>query len=74
MLRRLNKHEYTTVTSYYVIRLLNYLGNVCEKVLADMISKRCKIGQVLHEGQMGSRRQGSAINAMARVISRVQKT
>lgn len=39
-----------------------------------MSSKWFEIGHMLHEGQMGSRRQKSFIDAVARVISRVQVT
>lgn len=73
MLQKPNKLGYTTVTSYRVIRFLNYLGNVWEKIVTDMFSEWCEMNHVLHEGQMRSRKQRSAIDAVARVVIRVQE-
>lgn len=73
MLRKLNKLNYTTVKSYCVIGLLNFLGKVCEKEIADMLSEWCKVNHILHKGQMSSRHKRSAIDAIFRVVSRVQE-
>lgn len=41
--------------------------------LADKLAEWCKVNYVLYEGQMDSRRQRSAIDAIAHVVGRVQK-
>lgn len=73
MLRKPIKLDYTTIKSYRVISLLNGLGKVCEKKVADLVAEWCKINHVVHEGQMGSRRKRSEINPLTRVISKVQE-
>lgn len=72
MLRNPKKLNYTTVNTYCVISLLNYLGKVCNKVLADMLSEWCEVNHVFQQGQMGSRRQTSVIDVVTRVAGRVQ--
>lgn len=37
-----------------------------------MLSELCEINHLLHEGQMGSKRQRNAIDAVGRVIGPVQ--
>ena len=50
--------------AYRVISLLNCLGKVVEKI-AEAISHHCEATKSLHPGQMGSRKQRSAIDAVA---------
>lgn len=73
MRRKANKLDYMTVKSYRVIGLLHYIRNVCEKEVADMLSEWCEINHVLHEGQIGTRRQTSVIDVVARGINCVQE-
>ncbi|ODM14511.1 hypothetical protein SI65_10133 [Aspergillus cristatus] len=68
LLRKPNKPDYTAVKAYRVISLLNCLGKVVEKVAADAIARHCETMGVLHPGQMGSRKQRSAIDAVACLI------
>lgn len=49
-----NKIDYTVIKSYRVIRLLNCLGKVYEKVVADMLANWFQVHTILHEGQMRS--------------------
>lgn len=70
---RLNKLGYMNVKEYWVISLLNFLGQVCKKVVTDMLTEWCKVNHVIHGGQIGSRRQRRAIDVVARVGSTVQK-
>lgn len=74
MLRKSNELDYMTAKLYCVISLLNRLDKVYEKVVAQILAEWCEINQVLHSGQMGSRRQKSTIDAVGRVVSRVQET
>lgn len=73
MLRKPNKVDYTTFKSYHVISFLNFLGKVCERVVADILSEWCEVSYILHEGKMDSRRQRNTIDAIAREVDRVQK-
>lgn len=68
LLRKPNKLDYTAVKAYRVISLLNCLGKVVEKIAADAIAHHCETMGVLHPGQMGSRKQQSAIDAVACLI------
>ncbi|ODM18159.1 hypothetical protein SI65_06030 [Aspergillus cristatus] len=68
LLRKPNKPDYTAVKAYRVISLLNCLGKVVEKVAADAIAHHCETMGVLHPGQMGGRKQRSAIDAVACLI------
>jgi hypothetical protein len=68
LLRKPNKPDYTAVKTYRVISLLNCLGKVVEKIAADAIAHHCETKGVLHPGQMGSRKQWSAIDAVACLI------
>lgn len=49
MLYKSNKLDFTTVNAYKVISLVNSLGKVCEKVVADMLVELFEINHVLHE-------------------------
>ena len=68
LLRKPNKPDYTAVKAYRVINLLNCLGKVIEKIAADAIAHHCETMGVLHPGQMGSRKQRSAIDTVACLI------
>lgn len=68
LLRKPNKPDYTAVKAYRVINLLNCLGKVVEKIAADAIARHCETMGVLHPGQMGSRKQRSAIDTVACLI------
>ena len=51
------KEDYTNPKSYRVIALLNCLGKVLEKILAVRLSYLANIGGLLHDTQLGSRKQ-----------------
>ena len=68
LLRKPNKPNYTLVKAYRVISLLNCLGKVVEKIAAEAISHHCEATKSLHLGQMGSRKQRCAIDAVACLI------
>ena len=40
-----------------------------EKIASETISHYCEISEALHEGQFGSRKQRSAIDAIAKLIA-----
>lgn len=59
-----NKIDNTVVKSYLVISLLNCLGMVCRKVVAEMLADWCEVDNILNKGPMGSRRQRCIIDAV----------
>src|SRR6267378_4077628 len=65
--------EYSKTKGYRVISLLSCLGKVVEKVAAEAISRYCGAKGILHSSQMGSRKQRSAIDAVACLIQEVHE-
>jgi len=70
---KLNKPDYGVAKAYRVIALLNCLGKVVEKVAANAIADECERRQLLHDGQFGCRKRRSAIDAVGRLIKRVEE-
>jgi len=68
-----NKPDYGVAKSYRVITLLNCLGKVVEKVAANAIAEECERSQLLHDGQFGCRKRRSAIDAVGRLMKRVEE-
>ena len=73
LLEKLGKRDFGLVRSYRVISLLNCLGKVVEKVIADELAQYCKSHSKLHPGQMGARKERSAIDAVAVLIHKIQE-
>lgn len=71
LMEKPNKRDRTLVKSYRVISLLNCLGKVVEKSVAEKLSQFCEVKGKLHKGQMGGRKHRSAIDAAALIIHRV---
>lgn len=74
LLEKPNKRDRTLVKSYWVISLLNCLGKVVEKLVAEQLSAFCEVNGKLQKGQMGARKHRSAIDAAAILIQKVQET
>lgn len=74
MLWKPNKLDYTNLKTYPVISLLNLLGKLSEKVVANRLAEWCKVNHIFHRSQIGSRRQRSTIDVAARVVSIIQKS
>jgi hypothetical protein len=68
-----NKPDYGITKAYRVITLLNCLGKVVEKVAANAIAEACERRQLLHDGQFGCRKRRSAIDAVGRLMKRVEE-
>jgi hypothetical protein len=68
-----NKPDYGIAKAYRVITLLNCLGKVVEKVAANAIAEQCERRQLLHDGQFGCRKRRSAIDAVGRLMKRVEE-
>lgn len=73
LLSKPNNLYYTNVKAYIVISLLNCLGKVSEKVVADMLVEWYEVNHLLHSSQIGSRKQRRTFDARVRVVSRVQE-
>ena len=73
LMEKLNKRDRTLVKSYRVISLLNCLSKVVEKLVAIQLSEFCEAKGKLHKGQMGGRKQQSAMDAAALMIHKVHK-
>ena len=51
-----NKRDRTLVKSYRVISLLNCLGKVVEKLIAEKLFQFCEAQEKLHREQIGGRK------------------
>ena len=52
---------------------LNCLGKVVEKVAANAIAEECEHKGLLYDGQFGCRKRRSAIDAVGRMMKRVDE-
>ena len=66
------KDDYTVARAYRCISLLNCLGKMVEKVVADMISCHCEMVEGFHRGQYGCRTKRSAVDVVGVAIVQVQ--
>ncbi len=73
LLQKGSKRDFGLVRSYRVISLLNYIGKVVEKLVAQELSLYCEEHSKLHPGQMGGRKERSAIDAVATLVYNVQE-
>ena len=73
LLEKGGKRDFRLVRSYQVISLLNCIGKVVEKVVAMELSGYCESYSTLYLGQMGGRKERSAIDAVAALVHRVQE-
>jgi hypothetical protein len=68
-----NKPDYGVTKAYRVITLLNCLGKVVEKVAANAIAEQCEHRGLHQDGQCGCRKRRSAIDAVGRLMKRVEE-
>ena len=73
LLEKAGKCDFRLVRSYRVISLLNCMGKVLEKVIAEQLSQFCKAYSKLHPGQMGAQKKRLAIDALAMLVHTVQE-
>ena len=67
------KDDYSIAKAYRCISLLNCLGKIVEKVVADLISRHCEATGGFHPGQYGCRTKRSAVDAVGVAIAQVQE-
>ena len=65
------KDDYSLAKSYRCISLLNCLGKMVEKVVAELVGAHCDRGQGFHPGQYGCRKGRSAVDAVGVTIAQV---
>jgi len=70
VIRKLGKEDYTTLKAYRSISLLSCMGKVVEKVVAELLSEEAERRGLLSDGQLGSRKGRSAIDAAAIMVDR----
>jgi len=70
VIRKPGKDDYTQLMAYRSILLLSCMGNVVERVVAELLSDQAERRGLLSKGQFGSRRGRSAIDAAAIMVDR----
>jgi hypothetical protein len=70
VIRNPGKEDYTKLKSYRTISLLSCMGKVIEKVVAELLSDKAERRALLSDGQFGSRKKRSAIDAAAIMVDR----
>jgi hypothetical protein len=69
-IRKPGKDDYTQLKAHRSISLLSCTGKVVEKVVAELLSEEAERREWLSDGQFGSRRGRSAIDAAAIMVDR----
>ena len=72
LLQKPNKPDYELIKAYQVISLLNCLGKVVEKVVAEALSLICKTNELLPPGKMGGRKKRCAVDVVAVLVHQIQ--
>jgi hypothetical protein len=67
-----NKPDYTAVKAYRIVALLNCLGKIAEKLVAQRLADLCEAHHLLHHGQMGGRQFRSAQDAILALVHDVE--
>ena len=71
--RSQGSRDYRQVRAHRVVALLDSQGKLVEKTAAHLITDQLERKRKLHEGQYGSRRRRSCVDAVAVLISSAQK-
>lgn len=73
LLPKPNKPDYSIPKAYRVISLLECLGKVVEKVVAERISNYCEQKDIFHKGQFGCRKQRGTQDALSQLVDFTQQ-
>ena len=68
-----NKPDYSVPKAYRIISLLNCLGKVLERILAQRLGEMAETGPLLHNSQMGGQKKKSAVDAALLLKDFVEK-
>jgi ribonuclease HI len=74
ILRKPNKKDYTIPKAYRVISLLECLGKVVEKVVAEEVTSFCEKNHIFYKGQFGSRKGRGTSDALFSLVGFIEKT
>ena len=72
IIKKFNKDNYSDPKSYRVISLLNCLGKISERIIAERLSYFAETTDLLHFDQIGNRKQKSAIDAAISLLSDIE--
>ena len=72
VLRKPQKEDYTKLKSYRPIALLNTLGKVLEKVIAERMTQIAEEKHILLDEQIGGRRNRSTLIAIKLIIEQIK--
>ena len=70
VIRKPGKEDYTKLKSYRLISLLSCMGKLVKKVVAKLLSDEAERRALLSDGQFGSRKKRSGIDAAAIMVDR----
>jgi hypothetical protein len=72
IIKKFNKSDYSDPKSYRIISLLNCLGKITEKIMAERLSHVAETTDLLYHNQIGGRKQRSAIDAAMSLLSYIE--
>ena len=72
VLKKHNKPDYSLPKSYRIITLLNCLGKIAEKIVANRLAYLGENSSLLDTEQMGGRKNHSAIDAVMNVVHDIE--
>ena len=72
VIQNLNKKSYSDPKSYRIISLLNCLGKISERIIADRLSYIAETTDLLYYDQIGGRKHKSAIDAAISLLSDIE--
>ncbi|EDO03846.1 hypothetical protein SS1G_06327 [Sclerotinia sclerotiorum 1980 UF-70] len=73
ILKKPSKPDYSAPKAYRVIALLNCLGKISERILAQRLSYLAETTQLLHYSQMGGRQKKSAIDTAILLTTEIER-
>ena len=72
IIKKFNKDDYSNPKSYRIVSLLNCLGKISEKIVAERLSYIAETTDLLYFDQIGGRKQKSAIDAAISLLSDIE--
>lgn len=72
VIKKFNKDDYSSSKSYRIVSLLNCLGKIAEKVIAERLAHFAETADLLYHDQIGGRKQKSAIDAAISLLSDIE--
>ncbi|EDN93481.1 hypothetical protein SS1G_09348 [Sclerotinia sclerotiorum 1980 UF-70] len=73
ILKKPSKPDYSVPKAYRVIALLNCLGKISERILAQRLSYLAETTQLLHYSQMGGKQKKSAIDTAILLTTEIER-